>query len=937
MATEDTSLILSISADLAQLQRALKRMETDTNRSTRAVEKQFAEMGKNAERAVRASTGRIQSMLAGLKDAGTGLASGLAAGLTVQAFTRFADSGTRVTNALRVAGLEGKNLSDTYERLGKIALANGASFESVANLYAKVSQNAKTLGINSRQAEEFTRRIAVGLRASGTDAQAASAGILQLNQALASGVLRGDEFNSVAENLPVVAKAIADGLGVTVGRLREMASEGELDAKTVFDAFIKGSEGLDAQAAKTSATFSQAFENITTALTIAIGEFNSATGASKGFSEAITTVVAPAIVSLGEVVAYNNQKIQEFSDWLGRVTGLRAVGDEIRELAGELGNSTNPLIQAMQAAEDQSRQLRAALSADLSAISSDYDKAMASLQATGQGEVASGIASEFERLAQKVREGTFTVEDFDTVITKLADTGNVAADKLAGRLELIQAKFAEASAAAQKSFEEAGRALVEAFGTNAISVINTLIDKIGNALPASVSRFGASLREAARLAAMPEGDRPTVPLPAEVSVTPERRVDPYFDGQSSSRSDNRLATEAKRAADKLNDAIARQTATAVDAVTQYIGQNENANRGSINAFLKAGGVDLDAATSAWCAGFVNSALAQVGIKGTGSNVATDFLNFGKAVNLSDLQRGDILVDPNGRGAGQTGGHVGFATGQIRATAEGIAQVEILSGNASDQVSKDWIDASQVVARRATDAFQLPANALDNLTAKSAEAKAATDAQTAALKAQDQAYENLGQIASTALNGIATALADGKIEGEEVLQIITQIITQLLSMPRVPGAGGGGGLFGGLLGGGGSGGAGGLLGGLIIPGILHKGGTAGVDGYNHNRFAMPADFAGARRYHGGGIAGKRPGEIPAFLNPGELVIPKGGFGRGREAGAQPVSINVNVSGANGDDHVVKLVKQGVQQGIKQYDKDINRSFGARMANAQARQL
>src|SRR5690606_3624909 len=61
-----------------------------------------------------------------------------------------------------------------------------------------------------------------------------------------------------------------------------------------------------------------------------------------------------------------------------------------------------------------------------------------------------------------------------------------------------------------------------------------------------------------------------------------------------------------------------------------------------------------------------------------------------------------------------------------------------------------------------------------------------------------------------------------------------------------------------------GGGGGLLGGILIPGILHKGGVAGRDGYDHGRAVSPSAFAGAPRYHKGGVAGLRPGEVPAIL-------------------------------------------------------------------------
>jgi hypothetical protein len=79
-------------------------------------------------------------------------------------------------------------------------------------------------------------------------------------------------------------------------------------------------------------------------------------------------------------------------------------------------------------------------------------------------------------------------------------------------------------------------------------------------------------------------------------------------------------------------------------------------------------------------------------------------------------------------------------------------------------------------------------------------------------------------------------------------------------------GGGGGSTGGL--------SGGLFGGAIIPGILHSGGIAGQDGYNHGRAVSPSVFDGAQRYHTGGIAGLKPNEVPAILERGERVIPNG---------------------------------------------------------------
>jgi TP901 family phage tail tape measure protein len=138
--------------------------------------------------------------------------------------------------------------------------------------------------------------------------------------------------------------------------------------------------------------------------------------------------------------------------------------------------------------------------------------------------------------------------------------------------------------------------------------------------------------------------------------------------------------------------------SAVDLMASLLGKNERTNRSEINKFLKAGGVNIDAARTAWCAAFVNSALKQVGVTGSGSLVATSFMKWGRKVDPSDVQKGDVLVDHRGRKPGQTGGHVGVATGNTRMM-NGRRQIEMLSGNSSDAVTKRWYDASKLAIRR----------------------------------------------------------------------------------------------------------------------------------------------------------------------------------------------------------------------------------------------
>ncbi len=124
----------------------------------------------------------------------------------------------------------------------------------------------------------------------GGSATSNEAAITQLNQALGSGVLRGDEFNSIMEQSPRLAQALADGLDVTTGKLREMAGEGKLTTDVVTNALLSQSEAISAEFAKFPTTIGASIENLKTAWTIYIGEADAATGASAKVAEAIKFV-----------------------------------------------------------------------------------------------------------------------------------------------------------------------------------------------------------------------------------------------------------------------------------------------------------------------------------------------------------------------------------------------------------------------------------------------------------------------------------------------------------------------------------------------------------------------------------------------------------------------------------------------------------------------
>jgi uncharacterized protein (TIGR02594 family) len=149
----------------------------------------------------------------------------------------------------------------------------------------------------------------------------------------------------------------------------------------------------------------------------------------------------------------------------------------------------------------------------------------------------------------------------------------------------------------------------------------------------------------------------------------------------------------------------------VDTALKMQGMHEQRDRGAIMAFMKAGGVNLDPSRAAWCAAFVNANLQLHGIRGSGSQTATSFANWGQGVNPAQAQAGDVVTMMRHHLAGQTGGHVGLATG-LQRMVEGHLQLQMIAGNTSNEVKKMWVNAADDIrVRRAAgmDATRLEAH------------------------------------------------------------------------------------------------------------------------------------------------------------------------------------------------------------------------------------
>jgi tape measure domain-containing protein len=263
-----------------QLANDLKKSEREVKRLNNA----FAELGNTSVRVERQvnSVARSTGLMATATKAFVGIAvAGFVLG-AAKAFSQYASAVQGANNQLRAA----TNSQAEFQRLaaGTLQIANqtGTSFESVANSAARFNRAISTFGGTVDQALIVTDSFSKSLLISGASTNEATAALQQFGQALESGILAGDEFRSLRENAPVAARAIADSLDVSLGKLRELSEQGKLTTDQVAKALIDGNKKISEQAAQIPLTLDRA-------LTVAGNAFKDFIAENEGLNELLAT------------------------------------------------------------------------------------------------------------------------------------------------------------------------------------------------------------------------------------------------------------------------------------------------------------------------------------------------------------------------------------------------------------------------------------------------------------------------------------------------------------------------------------------------------------------------------------------------------------------------------------------------------------------------
>lgn len=252
----DLNLALRVRADLNNAQRNLQRLERELDDTGKAANR----AGTGMDRMGR-GVGRLRTLLATI-----------GGGLLVRQIVRSADAVTNLRSQLRLVTDSQEELNEVFDATYALAQDTRQELGATVNLYARLARSTDQLELSNQELLTVTRAINQSFIVSGAGAQEAAAATLQLSQGMASGVLRGEELNSVMENSPRLARALADGLGVTIGELRALGAEGRLTSEAVTQALLRTADEIDKEFRRMPRTVGQALQQLRNDLTITFGE-----------------------------------------------------------------------------------------------------------------------------------------------------------------------------------------------------------------------------------------------------------------------------------------------------------------------------------------------------------------------------------------------------------------------------------------------------------------------------------------------------------------------------------------------------------------------------------------------------------------------------------------------------------------------------------------
>ncbi|MBM1195539.1 tape measure protein [Pseudomonas weihenstephanensis] len=279
-------LIVSVSAETGAYQREMARagrMGQSYFRTITSGNRQAADGWRSQQAAINAQNSAVSSLTQSVSGYAAVMVGALAVGNLIQQ----ADAWNSINARLKLATSSTAEFKEAQQALFDISQRTTTSFSDNANLYTRSSRSLKEYGFSTQESIKFTEALATSFQLSGSSAEEVTSVTTQLSQALAKGVLRGQDFNSVSQSGGRAMMALADGLGVTTGALKDMADKGLLTTDKLVPAIVGQLTKLREEYSKMPPTISGSMQVMSNAFQAWVGGADSATGSTVLFSKAI--------------------------------------------------------------------------------------------------------------------------------------------------------------------------------------------------------------------------------------------------------------------------------------------------------------------------------------------------------------------------------------------------------------------------------------------------------------------------------------------------------------------------------------------------------------------------------------------------------------------------------------------------------------------------
>ncbi|MDC5256433.1 tape measure protein [Acinetobacter baumannii] len=432
---------------------------------------------KNAERNARNLGNELDSIerkgdfatksMDGLSVATRQLAGYMAGLVTVSAAISKMDTYTGLQNRLKLVTNNQVELNKATEDTFRIAQKTYSAWDSVLQVYQRFSDNAKTLNLTMDDTARLTETVSKAVAISGASAQAADAALVQFGQALASGTLRGEELNSVMEQTPALAKAIAKGMGITVGELRSVAAEGKITSQEIVKALRNVQDEVDALFAKTDITIGQSLTLLNNEITKFVGEAGKGSGAAQALSGSI------------QVLANNLDLIANSAFAMGIGLMTKAVLTKTVAVKASIAASAQQVIANI-----------AERNANIAAAKAEVESALAEAQST-QVTLTNIKATHAQIMAEieleKVRlKAQITEQGRTATITRMAQLGRLQAQVA---LEVAAVETAQSASSARLSAALTAQSVATSRLALAKSALMAIFSPMGLAIAATAASF----------------------------------------------------------------------------------------------------------------------------------------------------------------------------------------------------------------------------------------------------------------------------------------------------------------------------------------------------------------------------------------------------------------------------------------------------------------